>query len=135
VAAVITIIGTFASASDRRRGGETASGQPASTLILSCTTISCAIRLVVSGARPVSSLDDQLDLAADDGVAVLRHVGRTAAIDLPVRANGPVSGGIKPILNGSAASAVPASAANAAAATMPWSARRQVRCGLSSSPP
>ena len=57
MAAAITTIGTFASVATG--AAASASGvrpKPASTLTLSCTTISCAMRLVVSGARPVSSL-------------------------------------------------------------------------------
>ena len=57
MAAAITIIGTFASVATG--AAASASGvrpKPASTLTLSCTTISCAMRLVVSGASPVSSL-------------------------------------------------------------------------------
>ena len=57
VAAAITIIGTFASvATGAAASASGVSPKPASTLTLSCTTISCAMRLVVSGARPVSSL-------------------------------------------------------------------------------
>ncbi len=57
VAAAITTIGTFASVATGAAAN--ASGvrpKPASTVTLSCTTSSCAIRLVVSGASPVSSL-------------------------------------------------------------------------------
>ena len=56
VAAAITIIGVFASVAIGALAS--ASGvrpKPASTLTLSLTTSSCAIRLVVSGAIPVSS--------------------------------------------------------------------------------
>ena len=57
VAAAMTIIGTLASVATG--AAASASGvrpNPASTLTLSCTTSSCAMRLVVSGASPVSSL-------------------------------------------------------------------------------
>ena len=73
VAAAITTIGVLlcvaigavASASGVRP-------KPASTSTLSLTTSSCAIRRVVS-AHAAVVLQDHLDLAAGDVVAVLRH--------------------------------------------------------------
>ncbi len=56
VPAAITIIGTLASVATGAAAN--ASGvrpKPARNVTLSCTTISCAMRLVVSGASPVSS--------------------------------------------------------------------------------
>jgi hypothetical protein len=49
---------------------------------LSCTTISEAIRLVVSGARPVSSLTISSTLRPGDGVAVALHVELARGRDL-----------------------------------------------------
>ena len=57
VAAAITTIGTFASvATGAAASASGVSPKPARTFTLSCTTSSCAMRLVVSGASPVSSL-------------------------------------------------------------------------------
>ena len=56
VAAAITIIGTFASvATGAAASASGVSPNPARTLTFSWMTSSCAMRLVVSGASPVSS--------------------------------------------------------------------------------
>ena len=82
VAAAITTCGVFDCVA-MRRGGQRGrrTPKPASTLTLSLTISSCARRLVTSGVRGVV-LDDQLDLLAGHGVAVLRHVEPRGRFDL-----------------------------------------------------
>ena len=64
------------------------------------------MRLVVSGATPVSSLTISSTLRpATVSPFFCMYSRHAASICLPVDANGPVSGRINPILNGSAATA------------------------------
>ena len=130
VAAAMTIIGTFASvATGADANASGVSPKPANICTCSCTTISCAIRLVVSGARPVSSLTRSSTLRPAT-VSVLRAMYRrhAASICLPVDANGPVSGRMSAILSGSAANTKRgAQAAAAAVAASPLMKRRRAK--------
>jgi hypothetical protein len=127
VPAAITIIGTFASvATGAAANASGVSPNPARTVILSCTTISCAMRLVVSGASPVSSFRISSTLrpaTVSPFFAMYRR--QAAAICRPVDANGPVIGRIRPTLTGSAAQAKRGSAPSAAAPPMPCRTRRR----------
>ena len=78
------------------------SPKPASTLTLSFTTSSWAMRLAMSGA-PVSSLTISSTLrSATVSPCCAMYSRAPASICLPVDANGPVRGRIRPIFSGSA---------------------------------
>ena len=106
VAAAMMIIGTLASvATGAVASASGVSPNPARMLIWSCTTISWAMRLVTSGA-PVSSLtvNSTLRPATLSPLRAMYSL-HAASTCLPVDANGPVRGRIRPIFNGSAANA------------------------------
>ena len=73
--------------------------KPASTLTLSFTTNSCAMRLVTSGALVSSLTISSTFLPATVSPFCAMYKRAAASICLPVEAKGPVMGKIKPILN------------------------------------
>ncbi len=121
VAAAITTSGVFdwvaigavASASGVRP-------KPASTLILSLTTSSWAMRLVTSGV-PVSSLTiSSIFLPATVSPFCAMYSFAAASICLPVEANGPVIGRMRPTRNLLSWARPRLLAASKAAATAAW---------------
>ena len=82
VPAAITISGTLAwVASGAAASAAGVMPKPAMKLTLSLTISSCARRLVLSGTARVV-LEDDFDLLAGDGVAVLLHVELDRVVDL-----------------------------------------------------